>query len=85
MPPVQEHKKEESKNLNNDIPVNDNESGSMLEEIEMGSGCVADMQKTVNPSPSQKEIEMGDILDSAMLSKAKELFDIKKITVKTKT
>jgi len=57
----------------------------MIEDIEIGSGCVADMQKTANPTPSQKELEMNDILNSAMLNRAKELFDIKKITVKTKT
>ncbi len=57
----------------------------MVEEIEMGSGCVADMQKTANPTPAQRELQMEDILNSPMLNKAKELFDIKKITVKTKT
>ncbi len=57
----------------------------MIEDIEVGSGCVADMQKTVNPTPAQKEIEMNDILNSPMINKAKELFDIKKIKVKTKT
>ena len=61
------------------------ESGSMIEDIEMGSGCVADMQKTANPTASQQELQMNDILNSAMLNRAKELFDIKKITVKTKT
>ena len=64
---------------------NTNDAGSMIEDIEMGSGCVADMQKTANPKPSQKELEINDILNSSMLNKAKELFDIKKITVKTKT
>lgn len=64
---------------------NSNESGSMVEDIEMGSGCVADMHKTANPKPSQKELEMNDILNSSMLNSAKELLDIKKITVKTKT
>ncbi len=57
----------------------------MLEDIEVGSGCVADMQKTSNPTPSQKELQIQDILDSPMLNKAKELFDVKKITVRPKT
>ncbi len=57
----------------------------MIEDIELSSGCVANMQKIENPTPAQKEIEMNDILNSSMLNKAKELFDIKKITVKTKT
>lgn len=55
------------------------------DEEEMGSGCVADMQKTPNPKPSQKELELNDILNSAQLNTVKELFHIKKITVKTKT
>lgn len=65
--------------------ANNNYAGSMIEDIEMGAGCVADMQKTAHPKPSQKELEINDILNSPMLNKAKELFDIKKITVKTKT
>jgi DNA polymerase-3 subunit gamma/tau len=65
--------------------ANNNEAGSMIEDIEMGSGCVADMHKTAQPTPSQQELQMQDILNSPMLNKAKELFDIKKITVKTKT
>ncbi len=61
------------------------DSGSMIEDIEVGSGCVADMQKTANPSPSQKELQLNDILNSSQLNTTKELFHIKKITVKTKT
>ncbi|PLY08015.1 MAG: DNA polymerase III subunit gamma/tau [Arcobacter sp.] len=67
------------------LEENSDESGSMIEDIEMGSGCVADMQKTANPTASQQELQMNDILNSPMLNRAKELFDIKKITVKTKT
>ena len=68
-----------------EIEHNQNDSGSMVEEVEMGAGCVADMHKTANPKPSQQELQLNDILNSPMLNKAKELFDIKKITVKTKT
>lgn len=58
----------------------------MVEEVEMGgAGCVADMHKSANPTPAQRELQMNDILNSSMLNRAKELFDIKKITVKTKT
>lgn len=64
---------------------NNNESGSMIEDIEVGSGCVADMNKTVNPTPSQKELELNDILNSPQMNAAKELLRVKKITVKTKT
>jgi DNA polymerase-3 subunit gamma/tau len=60
------------------------EVGSMIEDVEMGAGCVASMHDAANPKASQKELQMEDILNSNMLNKAKELFDIKKITVKTK-
>lgn len=56
----------------------------MLEDIEMGGGCVADMHNNKEPQASQRELQMEDILNSPMLNKAKELFDVKKITVKTK-
>lgn len=62
-----------------------NDSGSMIEEIEMGSGCVADMNKSAVTQPSQQELQLNDILNSKMLDKAKELFDIKKITVKARS
>jgi DNA polymerase-3 subunit gamma/tau len=83
MPP-QEEIKEPSTNTQEEIDDNLDVS-SMLEDIEIGSGCVADMQKTANPTPSQKELQIQDILDSPMLNKAKELFDVKKITVRPKT
>ena len=67
------------------LEENSDNTGSMIEDIEVGSGCVADMQKTKNPNASEQELQMNDILNSAMLNRAKELFDIKKITVKTKT
>jgi DNA polymerase III subunit gamma/tau len=61
------------------------ETSSMLESIEMSAGCVADMTKSSVVTPSQKELQLNDILNSKMLDKAKELFDIKKITVKTRS
>jgi DNA polymerase III subunit gamma/tau len=61
------------------------DTGSMIEEIEMGSGCVADMHKGEVSKPSQQELQLNDILNSKMLDKAKELFDIKKITVKARS
>ncbi|QKF83084.1 DNA polymerase III subunit gamma/tau [Halarcobacter ebronensis] len=61
------------------------EAGSMIEDVEIGAGCVADMNKINNPAPSQKELELNDILNSAQLNAAKELLRVKKITVKTKT
>jgi len=60
------------------------EIGSMIEDIEIGAGCVADMYNKPEQKLSEKELQMEDILNSSMLNKAKELFDIKRITVKTK-
>lgn len=65
--------------------ANNNSAGSMIEDIEMGSGCVADMQKTANPVSSQQELQIDEVLNSPMIKKAEELFAIKKIKVKTKT
>ena len=70
------------------VPLEDeisNDIGSMIEEIEMGSGCVADMHKSETTQSSQQELQLNDILNSKMLDKAKELFDIKKITVKARS
>ncbi|QDF30027.1 DNA polymerase III subunit gamma/tau [Halarcobacter anaerophilus] len=77
---VKEEKKEPDA-----LENNENETGSMIEDIEVGSGCVADMNKVVNPTPSQKELQLNDILNSPQLNAAKELLRVKKITVKTKT
>ncbi|MDX9961582.1 MAG: hypothetical protein RBS32_08960 [Aliarcobacter sp.] len=74
---------QDTSNANNDDL--DEESGSMLESIEMGSGCVADMTKSSIVTPAQKELQLNDILNSKMLDKTKELFDIKKITVKSRS
>lgn len=62
--------------------ANDNCTGSMLEDVEMGGGCVSDMCET---QTAQKEMDIKDVLNSPMLNKAKELFDPKKITVRAKT
>lgn len=81
--PPQEEPKTEEQTLNQKED-NSSESGSMIEDIEVGSGCVADMQKVSNPAPSQRELELNEILNSPMLDKAKELLHVKKITVKTR-
>lgn len=66
-------------------------AGSMLEDIELNgaestsAGCVADMTKSSQPKPAEQEIQIQDILDSPMVNKAKELFDIKRIKIRTKT
>ena len=74
--------KETESFINKEIP---NNTGSMIEDIEMSSGCVASINDNTVVKPSQKELELNDILNSKMLNKAKELFDIKKITVKTRS
>ena len=61
------------------------DTSSMLESIEMSAGCVADMTKSAVVTPSQQELQLNDILNSKMLDKAKELFDIRKITVKSRS
>jgi len=75
-------KKQENQEL---IPEVNDDTSSMIEEIEMGSGCVADMHKGEITQPSQQELQLNDVLNSKMLDKAKELFDIKKITVKARS
>lgn len=75
-----------------------NSVGSMVEDIEFNhedkqtpeqeeasAGCVADMTKSAQPKPAEQEIQIEDILNSPMLNKAKELFDIKRIKIRTKT
>ena len=86
-PSVLEEKKVEAEKQEENFSQEEvsNDTGSMIEEIEMGSGCVADMNNSATTQPSQKELELNDILNSKMLDKAKELFDIKKITVKTRS
>ena len=89
-PSVLETKKEEKitieeKSFEEKDEENIDETSSMLESIEMSSGCVADMTKSIETTPSQKELQINDLLNSKMLDKAKELFDIKKITVKSRS
>ena len=64
---------------------NSENTSSMIEAVEMSSGCVADMHKSANPTPAQKELQLDDIMNSPMLNKAKELFDVRKITVKARS
>ena len=77
----EESEKKNDKNLGIE---EQSDSSSMIESIEMGSGCVADMNKSTNSTLAQQELVLDDIINSKMLDKAKELFDIKKITVKGK-
>jgi len=52
---------------------------SMIEEIEGGGSCVS-----AQAGLAAKEIDSRDILQEPMIQKAKELFDAKKIVVKSK-
>jgi DNA polymerase-3 subunit gamma/tau len=67
------------------VESNTEDTGSMIEDVELGSGCVADMHKSATPSVSQQELQLNDVINSPMLNRAKELFDIKKITVKSRS
>ena len=63
-------------------------SGSMIEEIEMqSSGCVASMGDVIENKQNlaQQELQMEDILNSKMLNKAKELFDPRGMTIRTRS
>jgi len=46
----------------------------MIEDIELGSGCVATMGATTAPSFAQKELNINDVLNSSFVNKAIELF-----------
>lgn len=81
-------KKEEATLLNEPLKNDDdflNQPSSVVEDFELGSGCVADMTKSKNETVASRELQIDDILNSKMLNRAKELFDIKKITVKSKS
>lgn len=86
----------ESKETNNNTQIDISEEnqefsngsddvGSMIEDIEMSAGCVADLTQSSVVETSQKEFEINDVLNSKMLDKVKELFDIRKITVKSRS
>lgn len=79
-------KKEEATTLDEVTKEQDiEEVGSMIEEVELGNSCIANTLETSNTLPSQKELQINDILNSKMVDKAKELFDIKKITIKSRS
>ncbi|MCK5293279.1 MAG: hypothetical protein KAJ49_01410 [Arcobacteraceae bacterium] len=61
-------------------------SGSMIEDIELGSGCIASIGNTTNnPTMAQKELNINDILNSKMVNKAIELFQpTSQVRVKSK-
>lgn len=74
----------------------ENSVASMIEDVEFhyneqesngneqSSGCVASSLDAKEPSASEQELQIQELLNSNMVNKAKELFDIKKINVQTK-
>lgn len=71
--------------------IEENSIASMIEDVEFNyneaeqsSGCVASALDTQEPKASEQELQIHDLLNSNMVNKAKELFDIKKINVQTK-
>ncbi len=50
------------------------QTGSMIEDIEFGSGCVASMGIQNAPTLAQKELNIQDIMNSSFVNKAIELF-----------
>jgi DNA polymerase-3 subunit gamma/tau len=87
---VEEPKTTQNNSINKQLDDEqyEEQTESMIEDTQMqSSGCVASMGdiEVQNQTLAQKETQIEDILNSPMLNKAKELFDPKKITVRTKT
>lgn len=72
--------KEELKEEN----YNTDEVSSMIEEEAFGSGCVADIATPQEPKMASKEMQLNELLNSAFVNKAKELFDPKRIVVRSR-
>lgn len=78
---------EETNNSN----FQENSIGSMIEDVEFhyneaeqSSGCVAGSLDSKEEKESEQELQIHELLNSKMVNKAKELFDIKRINVQTK-
>ncbi len=74
----QKIEKKESPLISEEQPSQEISSGSMIEAIEMndysGSGCVANMGESLQPTLAQREVKIDDVLNSPMVQKAIELF-----------
>ncbi len=68
----------------NQESCNTDEVSSMIEEEAFGSGCVADIATPQEPKMASKEMQLNELLNSAFVNKAKELFDPKKIVVRSR-
>jgi len=67
------------------IPIQNSELALKTQDIEPSSSCVAGDIRSSDTQLSSKELQVNDLLNSKMVNKAKELFDIKKITVKSRS
>ncbi|MEA3352596.1 MAG: DNA polymerase III subunit gamma/tau [Campylobacterota bacterium] len=58
------------------VAANDNNVGSMIEDIEMNqpSGCVTSMGEIKNPNLAQQEVSINDLLNSKMAKTVMQLF-----------
>lgn len=65
-----------------DVEFNYNEEEQ--NQYEQSSGCVASSLDAKEPTASEQELQIQELLNSKMVNKAKELFDIRKINVQTK-
>jgi len=61
-----------------------NKEENTKHEDNFSSSCIENIISSCSPTEAQKELSVNDILNSTMLNRAKELFDIKKITVVSK-
>jgi len=46
----------------------------MIEDIELGSGCIDSMGASINPTEAQKELNIEDIIKSKMVQTTVKLF-----------
>jgi len=77
--------KSQSQEKNQQTKIQNSEIDFKIQDIEPSSSCVAGDIKSLDTQLSSKELQVNDLLNSNMVNKVKELFDIKKITVKSRS
>jgi len=77
--------KSQSQEKNQQTQIQNSEIDFKIQDIEPNSSCVAGDIKSLDTQLSSKELQVNDLLNSNMVNKVKELFDIKKITVKSRS
>lgn len=65
-----------------EVPHNDTDSGSMIEELEMKSSCIA---PEAGETEAAKEKDPSTLLQEPMVKEAIALFDPKKVRIKRNT